>query len=167
MIPDALGNIIRQVLISENLIAPINKYSTVIIPGYYDSTKSNSISIRGKETIYQTRQLSEGVKNITIEMKIDRSRIYSGVGDNLVSATVFSTLKDLFITHMMNKTQGYLFGSNGPKYAITAFSKIYDELSVAPNILTWFLEDLKISFDSSYNLRANLVFKFLVNKEVL
>ena len=68
---------------------------------------------------------------------------------------------------LFRSTQGYLFGSNGPKYAITAFSKIYDELSVAPNILTWFLEDLKISFDSSYNLRANLVFKFLVNKEVL
>jgi len=167
LIPDAPGNIIRQVLISENLIEPINKYSTVVIPGYDARAKSNSISIRGKETIYQTRQLSEGVKNITIEMKVDRSRIYSGVGDNLVSATVFSTIKDLFITHMMNKTQGYLFGSNGPKYAIIAFSKIYNELSIAPNILTWFLEDLRISFDSSYGLRANLVFKFLVNKEVL
>ena len=158
---------IRQVLISENISVPISKYSTVIIPGYYSSIKPGS-AMPGKETIYQTRQLTEGAKNITLDMKIDRSVLYSsGSGVNLVVATVFSSLKSLMVDNMMDRTNGYLFGKETAAYGIVAFNKIYKEISLATGDLTWFLEDLKISIDSSYNLKANMAFKFLVKKEVV
>ena len=164
--PTLIANgLIRQVLISENISVPVNKYSTVIIPGYYNSTSPRS-AIPGKEAIYQTRQLSEGAKNITLDMKIDRSVLYSsGSGVNLVVATVFSNLKSLMVDNMMDRTNGYLFGKETAAYGIVAFNKIYKEISLATGDLTWFLEDLKISIDSSYNLKANMAFKFLVKKE--
>ena len=161
------SGLIRQVLISENISVPVNKYSTVIIPGYYNSTSPGS-AMAGKEAIYQTRQLSEGAKNITLDMRIDRNILYtSGTGVNLVVATVFSNLKSLMVENMMDRTNGYLFGKDTPAYGIVAFNKIFNEISVARNDLTWFLEDLKISIDSSYNLKANMAFKFLVKKEVV
>jgi hypothetical protein len=163
----ASGSLIRQVLISENISVPISKYSTVIIPGYYSSIKPGS-AMPGKEAIYQTRQLTEGAKNITLDMKIDRSVLYSsGSGVNLVVATVFSSLKSLMVDNMMDRTNGYLFGKETAAYGIVAFNKIYKEISLATGDLTWFLEDLKISIDSSYNLKANMAFKFLVKKEVV
>jgi hypothetical protein len=163
----ASGSLVRQVLISENISVPVNKYSTVIIPGYYNSTSPGS-AMPGKEAIYQTRQLSEGAKNITLDMRIDRNILYtSGTGVNLVVATVFSNLKSLMVENMMDRTNGYLFGKDTPAYGIVAFNKIFNEISVARNDLTWFLEDLKISIDSSYNLKANMAFKFLVKKEVV
>jgi len=163
----ASGSLVRQVLISENISVPVNKYSTVIIPGYYNSTSPGS-AMPGKEAIYQTRQLSEGAKNITLDMRIDRNILYtSGTGVNLVVATVFSNLKSLMVENMMDRTNGYLFGKETPAYGIVAFNKIFNEISVGRNDLTWFLEDLKISIDSSYNLKANMAFKFLVKKEVV
>ena len=98
------SGLIRQVLISENISVPVNKYSTVIIPGYYNSTSPRS-AMPGKEAIYQTRQLSEGAKNITLDMKIDRSVLYSsGSGVNLLVDTVFSNLKSLMVDNMMDRT---------------------------------------------------------------
>ena len=161
------SGLVRQVLISENISVPVNKYSTVIIPGYYNSTSPRS-AMPGKEAIYQTRQLSEGAKNITLDMKIDRSVLYSsGSGVNLLVDTVFSNLKSLMVDNMMDRTNGYLFGKETAAYGIVAFNKIYKEISLATGDLTWFLEDLKISIDSSYNLKANMAFKFLVKKEAV
>ena len=161
------SGLVRQVLISENISVPVNKYSTVIIPGYYSSIKQGS-AMPGKEAIYQTRQLSEGAKNITLDMKIDRSVLYSsGSGVNLLVDTVFSNLKSLMVDNMMDRTNGYLFGKDTAAYGIVAFNKIYKEISLATGDLTWFLEDLKISIDSSYNLKANMAFKFLVKKEAV
>ena len=156
-------------MISENISVPVNKYSTVIIPGYFNISPGGVFTEQpGKETIYQTRQLSEGAKNITLDMKIDRSVIYSsGSGVNLLVDTVFSNIKSLMVDNMMDKTNGYLFGTGTAAYGIVAFNKIYKEISLATGDLTWFLEDLKISIDSSYNLKANMAFKFLVKKEAV
>lgn len=163
----ASGNLIRQVLISENLGVPVNKYSTTVIPGYYSSTSPNS-ALPGKEAIYQTRQLSEGVHNINLDMKVDRNVLYtSGSGVNLVIATVFSNLKTLMVDNLLDKTNGYLFGKDVTAYGVIAFNKIFKQLSVSEKDLTWFLEDLKVSVDSSYNVKANLSFKFLIKKEAV
>lgn len=163
LIADAVGNIIRQVIISDNISAPVNKYSTVIVPGYNDQ---NNNLVQGKEKIYQTRQLSEGNKNVSIEMKVDRNRLYtSGTGVNLDISVVFPALKTLLADYMIYSSSGYLFSSSKGQYAISAFNKIFAEISVNKNDLTWFLEELKLSFDSSYTIRANLGFKFLVHKE--
>lgn len=163
LIADAVGNIIRQVIISDNISVPVNKYSTVIVPGYNDQ---NNNLVQGKEQIYQTRQLSEGNKNVSIEMKVDRNRLYtSGTGVNLNIGVVFPTLKTLLADYMIYSSSGYLFNSSKGQYAISAFNKIFAEISVDKNDLTWFLEELKLSFDSSYTIRANLGFKFLVHKE--
>jgi hypothetical protein len=163
------SGLVRQVLISENISVPVNKYSTVIIPGYFNISPGGVFTEQpGKETIYQTRQLSEGAKNITLDMKIDRSVLYSsGSGVNLLVDTVFSNIKSLMVDNMMDRTNGYLFGTGTAAYGIVAFNKIYKEISLATGDLTWFLEDLKISIDSSYNLKANMAFKFLVKKEVI
>jgi hypothetical protein len=163
------SGLVRQVLISENISVPVNKYSTVIIPGYFNISPGGVFTEQpGKETIYQTRQLSEGAKNITLDMKIDRSVLYSsGSGVNLLVDTVFSNIKSLMVDNMMDRTNGYLFGTGTAAYGIVAFNKIYKEISLATGDLTWFLEDLKISIDSSYNLKANMAFKFLVKKEVV
>lgn len=163
LIADAVGNIIRQVIISDNISVPVNKYSTVIVPGYNDQ---NNNLVQGKEQIYQTRQLSEGNKNVSIEMKVDRNRLYaSGTGVNLDISVVFPALKTLLADYMIYSSSGYLFSSSKGQYAISAFNKIFAEISVNKNDLTWFLEELKLSFDSSYTIRANLGFKFLVHKE--
>lgn len=163
LIADAAGNIIRQVIISDNISIPVNKYSTVIVPGYNDQ---NNNLVQGKEQIYQTRQLSEGNKNVSIEMKVDRNRLYtSGTGVNLDISVVFPALKTLLADYMIYSSSGYLFSSSKGQYAISAFNKIFAEISVNKNDLTWFLEELKLSFDSSYTIRANLGFKFLVHKE--
>jgi hypothetical protein len=165
----ASGNLIRQVLISENISLPINQYSTVIVPGYFGITPAGTfIEKSGKETIYQTRQLTVGTKNITLNMKVDRGVLFaSGTGVNLLVDTVFSNLKTLMVDKMMDKTNGYLFGTATPAYAVSAFNKIYNEISASTGDLTWFLEDLKISTDSSYNIKADLVFKFLLKKEAV
>lgn len=164
---NASGNLIRQVLISENLGVPVNKYSTTVIPGYYSSTSPNS-ALPGKEAIYQTRQLSEGVHNISLDMKVDRDVLFtSGSGVNLIIATVFSNLKTLMVDNLLDKTNGYLFGKDVTAYGVIAFNKIFKQLSVSEKDLTWFLEDLKISVDSSYNVKSNLSFKFLIRKEAV
>ena len=63
------------------------------------------------------------------------------------------------------KVRADFFSRSDWWYAISAFNKIFAEISVDKNDLTWFLEELKLSFDSSYTIRANLGFKFLVHKE--
>lgn len=162
----ASGNLIRQTTISENINVPVNRYSTVNIPGGYNAM--------GKEIIYQTRQYTEGSKSISIDMKVDRNVLYNGLGSavNLDSTKVFPKLKTLLVDKMINnpaKTSagnGYLFfGSLAP--GVSSFAKIYNELqSFKKEDLTYFLEDLKLSVDSSYNIKANLVYKFLINKEI-
>ena len=165
----ASGNLIRQVLISENISLPVNQFSTVVVPGYFNISPVGTFTQKtGKEAIYQTRQLTVGAKNISLNMKVDRGVLFnSGIGVNLLVDTVFSNLKTLIVDKMVDKTNGYLFGTATPAYAIVAFSKIYNEVSASTGDLTWFLEDLKISVDSSYNVKADLVFKFLLKKETI
>jgi hypothetical protein len=151
----AEGSIIRQVSIASNISVPNNKYSTVIVPGF-DNPKSI-----GKEQIYQTRQLTQGGKNISIEMKVDRNALYSsGTAVNTNVNTVFSTLETLLVDNIINSSTGSL-----KNYSIVAFNRLFKEISIDKNYLTWFLDNIKISFDSSYTVRADLEFKFFANKE--
>ena len=147
------SGLISECLISDNTNVPINKYSTVNVPNH-------------KEIIYQTRQLSEGTKTISIAMKINRSSLYSEAASNLDKSIVFAKIKTLLTTNMLDKSSGYLFGST--PVGILAFSKIFNQgLSFKVGELTYFLESIKLSLDSSYNLKADLVYKFLALKEKL
>jgi hypothetical protein len=147
------SGLISECLISDNINVPINKYSTVNVPN-------------DKEIIYQTRQLSEGTKTISIAMKINRSSLYSQSASNLDKSIVFSKIKTLLTTNMLDKSSGYLFGST--PVGILAFSKIFNQgLSFKVGELTYFLESVRLSLDSSYNLKADLVYKFLALKEKL
>ena len=79
---------------------------------------------------------------------------------------VFAKIKTLLTTNMLDKSSGYLFGST--PVGILAFSKIFNQgLSFKVGELTYFLESIKLSLDSSYNLKADLVYKFLALKEKL
>jgi hypothetical protein len=120
----------------------------------------------GKEIIYQTRQLSEGSRNITLEMKIDREQLYSGSvnGVNTSTALIFTKIKDLFTFEMLDRQSGYLFSGNSP-WVLSIFSKIYADASLKPGELTYFLDDLKLSIDNNYTLKVDLVYKFLISKE--
>lgn len=99
-------------------------------------------------------------------MKINRNSLYSTAASNLDSSIVFSKIKTLLTTNMLHKTNGYLFGS--APVGIISFLKIFKQgLSFKIGELTYFLESVKLSLDSSYNLRADLVYKFLALKEKL
>ena len=162
------SGLVRQLTISENTNLPVNRYSNANIPG---SWNQNSRKVdRSQETIYQTTQLTEGVKSIAIEMKINRNNLYTGTGVNIVPATVFGKIKDLFSTEMLHKDNGRLFGINYPQYqyGIKAFSKIYNEnFGFKLGDLTYFMDNLNLSIDNNYNLRASIEYKFLVKKEKL
>ncbi len=162
------SGLVRQLTISENTNLPVNRYSNANIPG---SWNQNSRKVdRSQETIYQTTQLTEGVKSIAIEMKINRNNLYTGTGVNIVPATVFGKIKDLFSTEMLHKDNGSLFGINYPQYqyGIKAFSKIYNEnFGFKLGDLTFFMDNLNLSIDNNYNLRASIEYKFLVKKEKL
>lgn len=162
------SGLIRQLTISENINLPVNRYSNANIPG---SWNENSRKVnRSQETIYQTTQLTEGVKSISIEMKINRNNLYSTNGANIVPATVFGKIKDLFSTEMLHKENGRLFGISYPQYqyGLKAFSKIYNETSTFKlGDLTFFMDNLNLSIDNNYNLRASIEYKFLVKKEKL
>lgn len=163
------SGLIRQVTMAQNLSEPISRSSAVNAPGYFSP---NSIfAVLGKEVVYQTRQYREATKTITLEMKINRDSLYSsyssGSGVNNSPTFVFTEIRKLFNNNMLNKTTGQLFGSSGSQYATKAFGKIYAELSVAPSELIWFLEDLKLSMDNSYNLTVSMSFKYLIRREAL
>lgn len=162
------SGLIRQLTISENTNLPVNRYSNANIPGSWNET--NRKIDRSQETIYQTTQLTEGVKSIAIEMKINRNNLYSTNGANIIPATVFGKIKDLFSTEMLHKDNGRLFGINYPQYqyGIKAFSKIYNEnFGFKLGDLTFFMDNLNLSIDNNYNLRASIEYKFLVKKEKL
>ena len=163
----ASSGLIRQLVISENTNLPVNRFSNAIIPG---SLNDKNKMVRTQETIYQTTQLTEGVKSITIDMKINRNQLYPSAGSNTNSATVFGKIKDLFILEMLHKDTGRLFGTTYSQfqYGIKAFSKIYNEkFGFNKGDLTFFMENLNLSIDNNYNLKAAIEYKFLVKKEKL
>lgn len=162
------SGLIRQLTVSENTNLPVNRYSNANIPGSWN--EANRKIDRSQETIYQTTQLTEGVKSIAIEMKINRNNLYATSGANIIPATVFGKIKDLFSTEMLHKETGRLFGIQYPQYqyGIKAFSKIYNEnFGFKLGDLTFFMENLNLSIDNNYNLRASIEYKFLVKKEKL
>jgi hypothetical protein len=162
------SGLVRQLTISENTNLPVNRYSNANIPGSWNEQKKTME--RFQETIYQTTQLTEGVKSISIDMKINRNELYSASGSNTDSTLVFGKIKDLFNTEMLNKTTGRLFGASYPQYqyGIKAFSKIYNEnFGFKPGDLTFFMENLNLSIDNNYSLKASIEYKFLVKKEKL
>lgn len=162
------SGLIRELIVSENINVPVNRFSNASVPGYWDEI--NKKREKGQETIYQTTQLTEGTKSISIEMKINRNQLYSATGSNTVPSTVFGKIKDLFSTNMLHKNSGYLFGIDYPQYqyGIKAFSKIYNEnFTFKLGDLTFFMDNLNLSIDNNYNLRASMEYKFLVKKEKL
>lgn len=163
----ASSGLIRQLVVSENTNLPVNRFSNAVIPG---SLNENKKMVRMQETIYQTTQLTEGVKSITIDMKINRNQLYPSAGSNTNSATVFGKIKDLFIVEMLHKDTGRLFGTaySQYQYGIKAFSKIYNEkFGFNKGDLTFFMENLNLSIDNNYNLKAAIEYKFLVKQEKL
>ena len=151
--------IVRKLTTTETYTDPVNKFSTVKLIG-------SSSKQLGKEIIYQTKQLSQGSRNISLEMKIDREQLYSGSanGVNTSTASIFEKIKDLFTFEMLDAQSGYLFAGNSPS-ALVIFAKIYASSSLQQQDLTYFLDDLKLSIDNNYTLKADLVFKFLMAKE--
>lgn len=147
------GSLVSELNVSESMNLPVNRFSTVNVPNF-------------KEIIYQTRQLSEGNKNISIGMKINREVLFSGSApaSNQDPAVVFSKIKTLMTTSMLSKTSGYLFGPS--PIAVNIFAKIFNQgTKFKKGELTYFLENFKLAFDSSYTLTADLSFKFLAEKE--
>jgi hypothetical protein len=162
------SGLVRQLVISENTNLPVNRYSNANIPGSWNNVIGKIE--RAQETIYQTTQLTEGVKSISIDMKINRNQLYPTAGSNTNHATVFGKIKDLFSAEMLHKNTGRLFGITYPQYqyAIKAFGKIYNEnLGFKKNELTYFMDNLTLSIDNNYNLKASIEYKFLVKKEKL
>lgn len=161
------SGLVRQLVISENTNLPVNRYSNAIIPGSWSEEKRKVE--RFQETIYQTTQLTEGVKSISIDMKINRNNLYSTAGLNTDANNVFATIKDLFVSEMLHKTYGRLFGtSSSDQYGIKSFAKIYNErLGFKVGELTYFMDNLTLSIDNNYNLRVSIEYKFLAKKEKL
>lgn len=160
------SGLVKQLIISENTNLPVNRFSNANIPGSWNKNKME----RFQETIYQTRQLTEGVKSISIDMKINRNQLYTLAGSNTNSVIVFGKIKDLFTAEMLHKDTGRLFGTTYPQYqyGIKAFSKIYNEkFGFQLGDLTYFMENLNLSIDNNYNLKVSIEYKFLVKKEKL
>ena len=160
------SGLVKQLIISENTNLPVNRFSNANIPGSWNKNKME----RFQETIYQTRQLTEGVKSISIDMKINRNQLYTSAGSNTNSVIVFEKIKDLFTAEMLHKDTGRLFGTTYPQYqyGIKAFSKIYNEkFGFQVGDLTYFMENLNLSIDNNYNLKVSIEYKFLVKKEKL
>jgi len=160
------SGLVKQLIISENTNLPVSRFSNANIPGSWNKNKME----RFQETIYQTRQLTEGVKSISIDMKINRNQLYTSAGSNTNSVIVFEKIKDLFTAEMLHKDTGRLFGTTYPQYqyGIKAFSKIYNEkFGFQVGDLTYFMENLNLSIDNNYNLKVSIEYKFLVKKEKL
>ena len=151
--PSGVNVAVRKLTTTESYQNPVNKFSTVKLIG-------------GKEIIYQTRQLSQGSRNISLEMKIDRQCLYQGSdsGANTSTGTIFAKIAYLFTTIMMHKDTGYLFKD---KLILLIFNKIYSGSTFRQGDLTYFLDHLKLSIDNNYTLKVDLVFKFFVNREEL
>jgi len=151
--------IVRKLTTTETCTDPVNKFSTIKLIG-------SSSKLLGKEIIYQTRQLSQGSRNISLEMKIDREQLYDGSanGVNTSTASIFTKIKDLLTFEILDGPSGYLFSGSSP-LVLSIFAKIYASSSLQQQDLTYFLDDLKLSIDNNYNLKVDLVFKFLMAKE--
>ena len=161
------SGLVRQLTISENTNLPVNRYSNAIIPGSWNDVVGKME--RFQETIYQTTQLTEGVKSISIDMKINRNDLYSTAGLNTDANSVFAKIKDLFASEMLHRAYGRLFGTaSSDQYGIKSFAKIYNErLGFKVGELTYFMDNLTLTIDNNYNLRASIEYKFLVKKEKL
>jgi hypothetical protein len=151
--------IVRKLTTTETYTDPVNKFSTIKLIG-------SSSKLLGKEIIYQTRQLSQGSRNISLEMKIDREQLYDGSanGVNTSTASIFTKIKDLLTSKILDAQSGHLFSGSSP-LVLSIFAKIYASSSLQQQDLTYFLDDLKLSIDNNYNLKVDLVFKFLMAKE--
>lgn len=168
----APGGLVRQVILTENISLPTNKFSTINIPGAYNlrSNTSAPFKMLGKEVIYQTRQLGEGTKSISLDIKIDRDVLYngssSGVNTNLNS--VFAKLHYLLTSAMINKnTSGYLVTGSNP-IILSSFAKIYAEgFAFKAGELIYFLDNMSLSVNNTYTVKANLSYKFFAKKEVI
>ena len=66
---------------------------------------------------------------------------------------------------MLDKTNGYLMGTNDNKKLLQIFAGIFDEDEFKNNITTFFMDSLNLSVNSSYNLSVDSNFKFLLAKE--
>ena len=166
------GSLVRQVVVTENITLPVNRYSTVNIPGSYSlrsNTSAPALNL-GKEIIYQTRQLAEGSKNISLDIKIDRNVLYSGSssGVNTNVDSVFAKIHYLLTSGMINKnTNGYLVTGSTPLLLAT-FSKIYNEgFSFKSGDLIYFLDNLTLSINNSYSIKASFSYRFFAKKETL
>ena len=135
--------IIRKLTTTEGYDNAVNKFSTVKLVGTAAKLE--------KEIIYQTEQLSQGSRNISAEMKIDRKVLKSLGGSGFVG------IKYLLVN--------YLLKTHLNAFAISSFSKIYSQKSLSQKDLTYFLDDVKLSIDNNYTLKADLVFKFFTHKE--
>ena len=127
----ASGGLVRQVSITENIALPTNRFSTVNIPGSYNLRSNTSAPLKtlGKEVIYQTRQLGEGTKSISLDIKVDRNILYAGSssGVNTNVDSVFAKIYYLLTSAMINKnTSGYLVSGTNP-LMLSTFTKIFNE----------------------------------------
>lgn len=116
--------IVRKLTTTETYTDPVNQFSTIKLIG-------SSSKLLGKEIIYQTRQLSQGSRNISLEMKIDREQLYDGSanGVNTSTASIFTKIKDLLTFEMLDAQSGYLLAGNSP-WALVIFAKIYASSSL-------------------------------------
>ena len=168
----AAGGLVRQVTVSENISLPVNRFSTVNIPGSYNlrSDTAAPLKILGKEIIYQTRQLGEASKNVTLDIKVDRNILYAGSssGVNTNVDSVFAKIYYLLTSGMINKnTSGYLVSGANP-LMLTSFTKIFNEgFSFKSGELIYFLDNFSLSMNNTYNIKANLSYRFFAQKEVL
>jgi hypothetical protein len=168
----ASGGLVRQVSITENIALPTNKFSTVNIPGSYNLRSNTSAPLKtlGKEVIYQTRQLGEGTKSISLDIKVDRNILYAGSssGVNTNVDSVFAKIYYLLTSAMINKnTSGYLVSGANP-LLLSTFTKIFNEgFYFQSGDLTYFLDNLSLSTNNNYNIKVNFSYKFFAKKEVL
>jgi hypothetical protein len=168
----ASGGLVRQVSITENIALPTNRFSTVNIPGSYNLRSNTSAPLKtlGKEVIYQTRQLGEGAKSISLDIKVDRNILYAGSspGVNTNVDSVFAKIYYLLTSAMINKnTSGYLVSGANP-LLLSTFTKIFNEgFSFKIGDLTYFLDNLTLSANNNYNIKVNFSYKFFAKKEVL
>lgn len=159
---DTGDDLITSINISTSTNFPVNRFSTVDV-------------LNDKEIIYQTRALTEGNRSISINMTLDREEVFkldinggssdSSTGKNTDPSTVFEKIRFLLDKKMLDKTNGYLMGTNDNKKLLQIFAGIFDEDEFKNNITTFFMDSLNLSVNSSYNLSVDSNFKFLLAKE--
>jgi hypothetical protein len=159
---DTGDDLITSINISTSTNFPVNRFSTVDV-------------LNSKEIIYQTRALTEGNRSISINMTLNREEVFkldmnggssdSSTGKNTDPSTVFKKIRFLLDKKMLDKTNGYLMGTNDNKKLLQIFAGIFDEDEFKNNITTFFMDSLNLSVNSSYNLSVDSNFKFLLAKE--